>query len=183
MILAWLNPMESKPGHEAWNAALAASDSGDTAGALRLIDQAIHREPAEWRCLLSKGRILHEAGRFNEAQTVLEDALKRFPDAWPSWGELGMLNYRREYYELAAFCFQELLKHKEDESIYTLLASSQLTFDPPAALENAKKALAIAPNWEEAHRITKRAEDLIERYKATGRYWEEKQNAPDSEQP
>lgn len=92
---------------------------------------------------------------------------------WLAWVELGRVQYDRGWYEVAAICFRTALEYVSDKGLFTILANVQLTFDPPAALESAKKALAMDPDWEEAPGIAKDAEDHIERHKTTGRYWEE----------
>lgn len=72
--------MIPKPGRAEFDAAWRAHESGDTEEAVRLIDQSFQLLPTNLHCLVVKGCFVREAGRFDEAEAVLKDVVKRHPD-------------------------------------------------------------------------------------------------------
>jgi protein O-GlcNAc transferase len=54
---------------------------GDTEKALRTLDRAREQEPQEASPFANRAQMLMEGGRFEEARTVVDDALRKIPDS------------------------------------------------------------------------------------------------------
>ncbi|MEM8884223.1 MAG: tetratricopeptide repeat protein [Planctomycetota bacterium] len=128
-------------------------DEGRHDEALDLIEQALRLRPRSVALETRRGRELHALGRYAEAEQVVRAALRINDRFVHAWNQLGMQYMDQGYFEKAAFCFQQSADIAPNESVLTGLANCQLVFDPAAALENAERALAIDPTWEEAERV------------------------------
>ena len=152
--------------HSHFQAACNAQEKGDTNAALSEIDIAISMEPSEsvasvyWAM---KGYWLHELSRNEEAKHAGEVAVELAPRVFLGWIVLGFANRYLGCDEEAAHAFREAVIRRPDPSLYTLLAEAELSFSPDAARDDAARALALDPSWDEAHRIYDQATEQIRR--------------------
>lgn len=156
---------EKKKAHCHLCTALDELSAGNTKQALREIDKAIKladgREAGHWA---AKSRILYRLGEHQEAEAAARNAIRIDEQSYHAWVTLGMLYFHSHRFEKAAFCYKKVVEIEEDYSFYTLLAAAERQFDPESAIEHAKRALELNPDWDEAETILSDAlEDLRER--------------------
>lgn len=72
-----------------FDAALAAEDAGDAAGAAKLYRQALDRAPHDPVLHFNLGNVLFELGRFREARQAFEQATSLDPHYAEAWNNLG----------------------------------------------------------------------------------------------
>lgn len=142
----------------AWDLA----ENGNLKDALSIVECEIKAEPQNPLPITIKGMFLREASRLEEAEKELKIALRIDPGHPAAWGQLGLIWRERGFYQKAAFCFQQLVEKVKDHSAFTLLADSQLAFDPQAALSSAKQALQYKPDFDEALEILRLAQESLE---------------------
>lgn len=139
--------------HSHFVAAWAAFKSGDWWEALSRIDEAIELtsdSTAKSVYLATKGGFLNRTDSCDRAIPFCEQAVELEPKNYHAWGQAGLAFLKLGKYEDAARCFNEVANLQPTCAAYTLLAKSQLAFDPASALQNAEKALKIEPSWHEA---------------------------------
>jgi predicted Zn-dependent protease len=100
---------------------------GDRAGAATLLDEAHARFPHSRPLLYARADVLQEAGRSQQAQTLLTDALRAYPRD-PRLHQLQAKNY--------AALGKRLLQHQSLAEVYALQGSL------PAAIEQLQIARA-----------------------------------------
>ena len=158
---------ETKRGRLA-TAAGELSDRGEPARALVLLEQALALKPGDPVLLTYQGRVLRALGRGGEAERVLRGAIDVDEGLVHAWNELGMLMEEREEFEEAASCFEQSAKRAPNRDVLTMLANMQLAFDPRSSVENAERALALDPEWEEARRVLASAKRELRRLRSEG---------------
>lgn len=94
------------------------------------------------------GRVLQSLGRLDDAEKMLRKAIGLDPELVFAWNELGFVVREKGHFEAAAFCFEQSAVISECPYVFTVLANTQSAFDSEAAIESAKRALELDPDWE-----------------------------------
>lgn len=145
------------------------AEDGDLEGSLALVEKALALRPDHPFVLTYYSRVLRSLSRFDEAEAAVRAASERHEEFRVSapaimskvWGEYGTLHEERGAYVKAAYCYELSAKLRPRASMFTILASVQLTFDPQSALHNAQRALGMDPDWDEAQVILAAAKRLL----------------------
>ena len=146
-----------------------ADDLEDFEKAIEELDKAIQLSPSATVCWTTKGHFYSELGKFKEAKKSFRTATKLAPERSLTWAGLGMAQMNLKEYKSAAQNFRKAVNLQPDFNLYTMLANVELTFDPKLALADAKKALKLEPNWDEALKVHKAAEQVIAKKGKGGR--------------
>lgn len=161
-----LSEKKGRSVNEFYLAACKARDREDFKEALKSINAALACFPkgrTNFKLLITKGGILENLKNYSQAKRIARRAIETKPNHWAGWLLLGSIDYALQKYDKAAYCFKKAIRTKPDFNLYTLLANSELAFDPKAALRDAKNALKLNPKWEEAIRIRDKAKALLEK--------------------
>lgn len=132
-------------------------DDRNAEGAVELLDKALELEPDNHHILTYQGVALHELGRFEEADRSLRKAVGINSDDMHAWNALGMLNEDQEFFERAAFCYEQSVRISVSVENLTVLANVQLVFDPHSSARNAELAMALEGDHEETRVILESA--------------------------
>jgi tetratricopeptide (TPR) repeat protein len=139
------------------------SDQGKHSEALELLDRALEIKHDDPVVLTHYGAVLRKLQRLDEAEKPLRAALRIDQELTPAWDHLGMVYQEREEFEKAAYCYEQSARITPRAAVLTMLANVQLTFDPHKSLENAREALSLDPQWDEAQKILDSARREIRR--------------------
>jgi len=152
-----------KKAHQYFSDSVAKKNINNFKEALELIEKAINITPEVSLYWCTKAQYQFDLGRFSYALVSVEKAIELKPRNFIAWGIKGLIKRNMGECRQAAEAFIESLKIKPDFNVYSLLSAVQLEFDSKAALQSAKKALELNPEWEEAQNLFKKAEKQIER--------------------
>lgn len=133
----------------------------DLIKAMELIEKAIDIVPNAAILWTTKAKYQYDLKNYEAALESVEKAIELKPQSYFAWLHKGLIKRNMEQYEEAAQAYIESLKIKPDFNVYTLLSDVQMEFDVEAALQSAKKALELNPNWDEAKELLKEAEDML----------------------
>ena len=154
--------IDQEKAHRFFQQAFDEEDKNNLPGALTLIDQALEISPDVSSYWAAKGHFLCESGKYLEAKAAAERSVKLFAGRHEAWSLLGRIENRLQNYKKAAHCFRQALQVRESVADYTLLAASELQFDPASAIISARKALELDPDWEEAQLALSAAKRLLD---------------------
>jgi len=129
--------------------ALVSLYGGKTAEALQSLEAALKADPANQIFAYYKARALRDLGRREEEQAVYRDILRRRPNYWPAYNELGWALSREARYEEAAKAFAEAtavaplvaLPYANMGSMYMVLGRKS------EAAEASRHSIQCAPNY------------------------------------
>src|SRR5579885_1713516 len=136
----------------------AHQDSGRFDRALQAYSRAIALDPARWEVYLNLAFLLEARADYTQAEKYYRYAIKLKPDCLAAWSGLGEMCLYLRQPEQAIACFHEALTLAPSAQLYCNLAQSQILCRQfEAAVETARKAIAINPNIAMAHAHEARA--------------------------
>lgn len=153
---------EQKQAHGFFQQAWDEEDKNNLSGSLKLIDKALEISPDVSVYWTAKGHFLYESRRYREARAATGRSVELYSKRRETWSLLGRIENRLNNYEKAAHCFRKAIEIDKNIADYTLLAASELQFDPARAITSARKALDLNPDWEEAQRALSAAKRLVD---------------------
>jgi FkbM family methyltransferase len=127
-----------------------ATQQGNPAGALELIERAIRRHPGAHSYHVNLGNAYWELGRADEAMACFQRALDLEPRAAEAWTNLGNAHQRRGQNALAAQHFRRALEVNPSHlsALRGLGKALAAQGDAAASIEVSLRALSMAPHDE-----------------------------------
>jgi len=129
-------------------------EKGSWPEVLAMAEEWHAEDPAEAKALFYQGVALAGAGRFVEAETAYRRALQLDPTEFKTWNNLaGLLFEVRKKPAEAIQCMQQALKVEPQNKVgwANLISMVGRLGRHDKALEFAERALALDPNFVEAH--------------------------------
>ena len=110
-------------------------------------------QPASDNPKIPEARRLRDEGRFDEAVSLLHDALKRSPHDPVIYSDLGTLCLTTDRVESAVDCFSRALGLNPDFAVahYNLGAARERQGRPAEAVASLRRAIALAPDMGRAY--------------------------------
>jgi len=132
-------------------AGLATARLGDAAGGLRLIERALEIAPASVPLWLSRGKVLLQAGREDEAHEAFAKAVRVDPASYNAHLELGLLDAKRSRARQAARSLLRAWRVRRDDvfaqrELFGLLRAHPGEFadaPPPAPAPSSKPLVSV----------------------------------------
>jgi len=158
-------PENVEQAHEHFKKAWDYDDAGDCDRALLEFDAAARLAPEIPVYLAAKAQYLVNQKRYSEARETVSMAIKVGPRYAPAWFVLGLIELKNRRYRESANAFLKAAEYRPTHQTYTMLAGVQLELDPHEALQSAKKALELNPDWDEAQTVLEEAKRRIQSVK------------------
>ena len=156
-----MGPDEASRAFALHQEAVRLFDLGDIQGAVAQARQATELHPEMALYWLTLGRYQLKAGDPEAALTASDRALE-LKEHEIAFVVRGTALFRLRRFEESASALERAVALNANHGTLTLLARAQLRFDPAAALENANKALALAPESDEAQLVRKSAVERLQ---------------------
>lgn len=145
-------------------AALDAHEADDLHRAMVEINAALDLSRGRGHALwAAKSRFLYNLGKQAEAAEAAKKSIELNERNYHALVVLGYLAYDNHEFEEAAFYFKKVVEINETHGHYTELAAAERQFDPESAIEHAKMALKLNPDWDEAKAVLRNAEDDLKK--------------------
>jgi tetratricopeptide (TPR) repeat protein len=127
--------------------ALALEGTGRHDEAIEELQRALALRPNYEDARRRLGQILAREGRIDEAIAEYQKAIELRPNSWANFSALGLSLYQADRYEEAAKAFSRVIELQPESALgyQQLGVTYQVLGKTDAALENYRKAIAIAP--------------------------------------
>ncbi|VAX22446.1 hypothetical protein MNBD_NITROSPINAE04-1125 [hydrothermal vent metagenome] len=141
------------------SAVIEMADSGDVDGAIKKLDEMLKQDEGNIQVRFFKATLLMEAGRANEAQAVLEDVTRRYPDLPEAYNNLAALHASQGRLIQAKTMLENLtishpnfaIAHENLSDIYAALAS-----------QGMERAARLGARSETSRRKLELLEEIVE---------------------
>lgn len=143
----------AQPRRDTFKIGAALLWSGYPEQALPYLESVLRNDPGNVRTLVLVAQIHREAGRLQEAERRLQQALRTSPSSAEAWNEQGGVYLERDDTQRALTCFERALAEKSDLP-YALLNAGQAAskLGRLADAENYyRRAVAVEPSSADAH--------------------------------
>lgn len=135
---------------------------GNTDEAVAKGEAALELDPDDWYVNSSLGLFFRERQEMEKSLHFCQRGVELAPEMSLAWTTLATTQLERERFKEAAEGYAKAVELKERPSTYTLMASAKINMDDfEGAIEAAKRALELDPEWDEAEALLKQAETLL----------------------
>lgn len=133
----------------------AFRELGDTASALGQLDILQDAKPSDARVSYVSALLLLDRGDFKAAETSFREAVRREPNLYAGWQDLGLLYLKQNRWTEAVEAFAELARRQQNsvETAYFLALSLFNAKKIAEAEREAQRALRLNASFADAHTL------------------------------